>query len=460
MSSVEFLAVAPQENAASLPRPVSEIQRRFLAAEARYTQLAPHLQRSVCLLPRGMDLVRLRQAFALVNQLQDAFRTSFQRGADLSTFTQKVDAEGGLQIVDRAFNGSSEALVRALTQGDLFEQLHAGIDPFGAPPLARGHLLHMQDGLTALVLSVHHAIFDGSSAAALFGQLIELIRADKAEALVPQIRGRFAPYAAFVRHEQLLLSGERLEALQRFWRGYLADPPKAAVGDPSDAQALGLPNDVQATEIELSIGQVEGLNALAQAHRLTPHLLLLACMQWAIAASSGELDVLTSTPTRNRPSRFAETIGCFVNPVIVRQRVDLQSSMLDNLAQLRTSATAAYRNGAMPAARVMRELFPELMRQRIPLARSWFAIQVSTADVEVQDKLQLRILNLASGRAMGAAYALELQPEQRRLRGPFLTRRHFDPGNLSARLFSGLVSALLRDLTRPLGQVISALNPR
>ncbi|WP_141288223.1 condensation domain-containing protein, partial [Ideonella azotifigens] len=184
----------------------------------------------------------------------------------------------------------------------------------------------------------------------------------------------------------------------------------------------------------------------------TTHVLLLACMQWAMAAGNGELDVLTSTPTRNRPARFAETIGCFVNPVIVRQRMDPQRSLLDNLTALRGAATAAYRHGAFPAARVVRELFPELLRQRIPLASSWFAIQVGTATQEVQQRHQFRLLNLAAGRAMGAGFALELRPVDGVLRGPFLTRRHFDPDHLAPRRFLDLVQALLSDPRQTLAQ--------
>ncbi|GAA0743398.1 condensation domain-containing protein [Ideonella azotifigens] len=432
---------------------VSEIQRRFLAAEARHAQLAPHLQRSVCLLPAGVDLGRLRQVFAQVSQLQDAFRTSFERGPDLFTFFQHVQPEGGLQLDEQAFDGSADELVQALNHGPLFDQLHPGIDPFGPPPLARGSLLQTQDGVTALALSVHHAIFDGWSAAVLFGQLIELFEAEDAAACLPGIRARFDPYPAFVEHERQTLQGERLATLQGFWRDYLANPPGVAADHAAAAAlSLGQEGEVRHTEIALPAEVVQRLDALAGAHRLTTHVLLLACMQWAMAAGNGELDVLTSTPTRNRPARFAETIGCFVNPVIVRQRMDPQRSLLDNLTALRGAATAAYRHGAFPAARVVRELFPELLRQRIPLASSWFAIQVGTATQEVQQRHQFRLLNLAAGRAMGAGFALELRPVDGVLRGPFLTRRHFDPDHLAPRRFLDLVQALLSDPRQTLAQ--------
>lgn len=431
----------------SAPHPVSHAQARFLVADARCRGAGP-LQRALCLLPRGVDQARVRQAVALISGTQEALRTRFSVDAAGTSFTQHLAEHGGPHVAVHEIDGNGRCLLRDLVDGDLIARLHPAIDPFGAAPLARIHLVRAADGASALAWTVHHAIFDGASGAALYGQLTALLQAACPRAVWPALAQRIAPYRDFVDHERAVLSGASLRALQSFWRDYLAGaapaPCTAGAADAAD------PLEVHALDLAFPAVQVVALRARARAHRLTPHLFLLGCMQWAVGACTGEHDILTTTPTRNRPARFAETIGCFVNPALVRQHVRMEASMADHLERLRTSARAAYRHGALPMSLLAAARRPG----GPPAAHAFFAVRVETATEAAQARSGFRLVPLPPDRAMAAPWALELWAAGGRLAGRFQSRRRRDPHHGAARLFGHLVDAALRDPARPLGEAV------
>ena len=410
--------------------PVSETQRRFLIAELLQADALPALQHGYMLLPPELDIERLRRSFRYVAQLQEMLRTRFS--FDHRRILQYVDADLALDMAECQFDGNTAALHAGLLDGSLLRSLHPSMRAFGTAPLARVTLLRARDRGLALALSVHHGIFDGMSSLVLSRQLLALYGSDEPQQMLAELRGRCTPYRQFVEHERVLLDGEGGQALIGFWRAYLDGVPLAPA---AAATAMG------ESEIVIAPAQLAPLNLLCRRHAVTLHLLLLASFQLALAWHSGERDVLTLTPTKNRPTRFAETIGCFVNPVLVRNQVDLRRTLLDNVLALRAAASAAYRHAHAPLSFVSRGVFPQLALGLSPLQRNWFSIQLGSGPTGKGEQFVLE--HLRAERMLASGHSLLLQSCAQELRGHFASNSAIDADGAAAGAFRTIVAMLV-----------------
>ncbi|MBS0448647.1 MAG: hypothetical protein JSR59_22215 [Proteobacteria bacterium] len=432
--------------------PVSENQHRALFLEALRPDDPPAVLRTAVVLPADVDLARLRDAFHCISRVQGAFRTAFDRLPE--GFLQRVAPDGALEPEDGRYGAAHASLIEALTCTDLFADLHPPIRAFGPAPLARANLLRCADGRVVLILSCHHVIFDGVSSAILARQLIELYAADDRAAATQALCAACAPYHAYVAEERVWLGSERAAQLVAFWKSHLAGVAAQWPATPSP------PGQPTSTRVRIAAETTAALEVLCRDHALTLHVVLLACFQLAIAASTGQLDVLTATPTKNRPSRYAHTVGFFVNPVVVRHRIDRAHTLLESVLALRSSAALGYRHGGLPLRRLMRELFPAQIGQRNPLFQSWFSIQVQTAGSELEAMHGLSVHNLPAGRAALVDHALELQIADRGLVGHLIVDRRLAGDPDPAAAFLAIVQALASDPETPLRRIFAAAIAR
>ena len=451
MSVTTFIPNAASKDARFVyAGPVSENQHRALFLEALRPDDPPAMLRGAVLLPSGIDLPRLHTAFHCISRVQEVFRTRFERSSD--GFVQFVSEEGGLEFDEQRFEGNAEELVRSLKEDRLFDILQPPISAFQQAPLARATLLRCDDGAIVLAVFFHHVIFDGMSSAIFMRQLIDFYSADDPEALVQLMRRRCAPYSEFVAYQHEHLSGSRALELLGFWRRYL----DGVIPISSSINNLDLFCAVE-TEIQFDASAVDTLNLLCSRHALTPHVLLLGCFQLAIAAVTGERSILTGTPVKNRPSRFADTVGLFVNPVVIRNVLDIDRSLLDNILALRGSASQAYRHGSLPLRRIISGLFTDLSAQRKPLFQSWFSIQVMTADADFQAANNFTVFNMPAGRAVTIDQSLELQSIDGGLCGHLVTDSRVDADGATARAFLTIVDAMINNSTIALGDLLNVL---
>jgi len=357
----------------------------------------------------------------LLGNLHEAMLTNFERGEGLHMYTRHVHRSGRLELEEISCAEDSQTLLHQIRDEHRLDILHSTISPFGAWPLARATVLRASDKHRLLVFSGHHLVFDGMSAALYWRQLVTLYTSPDAVREIEVLRARVRPYSDFVQlqHEKIL--GPSRAALLDFWKRYLAELHIDTT--PLDIETLALPPAVQ-RRFELDAGITRAISMFAYERALTPHLVLMACLQWAFHARDGNPDVLTLTPTKNRPRAFAETVGCFMNPVVVRQRIDRTAALEDLLTALRTSASSAYRHAQLPIGHVVRELFPAMLASGVPLWRSWFGIQVPMDDFQVCENFEFKLYPLTQARTAGKGLSIELIAERGCLKGLMLANAH------------------------------------
>ncbi len=329
-------------------------------------QLAPasaayHVCRAVRV--RGsLDADRLAAAVAALAQRHDALRTRF--GTRDGVPFQRADGPGlRLQRID------ARGLEDARVKGELRALADRPLDLTVGPP-GRAALLARSEDEHVLLLVLHHLVCDFWSLAQLLAELEQLYLGQPLPALPEG-----SSYAALVfAQEQELASGSG--SPWEHWARELS----------GELSALELPTDFPRPPVQRSEGATctftvpepltRRVHAFARAHGATPFAVLLAAYQAFLARATGQDDVLVGAPAAGRTrAQFGQTVGYFVNPVVLRARFDERPSFAQLVQRTRESVVAALEHQGLPFPTLVERLSPRRDPSRSPVFQTMFTLQ-------------------------------------------------------------------------------------
>ncbi|HEX2188726.1 MAG TPA: amino acid adenylation domain-containing protein, partial [Longimicrobiaceae bacterium] len=197
------------------PLPLSFAQQRLWFVEQLEPGTGAYVSRYPLRLRGWLDASALERALAVLVGRHEALRTRFPA----------VDGEPVQAIDPPAAAPLPRLELSRLAPADRERELtrlavEDGRRPFdlAAGPLFRTALVRLDDGDHALLLAVHHAVFDGWSTGVLFRELSALYAGEP----LPPLPVQYADYAVWQRG---WLSGEALERQVAWWTERLAGAP-------------------------------------------------------------------------------------------------------------------------------------------------------------------------------------------------------------------------------------------
>jgi amino acid adenylation domain-containing protein len=238
-------------------------------------------------------------------------------------------------------------------------------------PLLRAGLVRLDEEEHALLLTVHHIVYDGWSEEVLTAELTALYAAALAGRPSPlgELAVQYADFAAWQRAWPPEVLGRQLA----YWRDELAGAP-AALPLPADRQRPAAPS-FRGASATLHL-PAAALRQAARREGTTLYMLLLAGFAALLARVTGEEDLLVGTPVADRPRPEVEgLIGFFVNTVVIRARAAGDPSFRGLLAAVRDTALSAFAHQDLPFEMLVEELRPERERSRNPLVQVLFTFQ-------------------------------------------------------------------------------------
>ncbi len=319
--------------------------------------------------------------------LERALRALVDRHAALRTTFPVLDGEPRQRIAGRL----DFALTREEAAGWSEERLRSRLAEEAWRPfdLERGPLLRVTlftggdsgGGGTVLLLVIHHIVADFWSLAVLMRELPALYR-EAAGGGPAGLPAASLEYAEHVRLEREALSGDRGEALLAYWRQRLAglptlematDRPRPAVQTyHGDVHQLRLPADLAAA-----------LRAASRTRHATLFMTLVAALQTLLSRHTGQEDLAIGSPRAGRSqSKFAGTVGYFVNPVVLRGDLAGDPSFAELLERTKASVAAAFEHGDYPLPLLAERLQPVRDASRTPLFQVSFVLQKETRGAE------------------------------------------------------------------------------
>jgi amino acid adenylation domain-containing protein len=298
-----------------------------------------------------LDSETLGAALTEVKRRHEALRMRFPKtAAGMPQVVIDPPAAAGLRVVDvsAAGSGSTDRVERAMIVAS-----EAAGRPFdlAADSLLRVLLIRIADNDHVLVLTMHHIIADGWSAELIVRETLSIYDALRrgTEPDLPDLPIQFGDYAAWERERAL-------EPDLAYWRRQLRQVPPLEL---TIAGARPAEQSLEGAAYNFVIdGQLaDAVAELGRQHGATMYMTLMAAFQAILARHSGQSDFAVGSPTAGRPRPELENIvGCFVNMLPVRARLDGDPSFLEILQRCRDTVLDGLGHQEAPFDRIVSDL--------------------------------------------------------------------------------------------------------
>ncbi|MET8046927.1 amino acid adenylation domain-containing protein [Streptosporangium sp. NPDC005286] len=374
----------PVEEPDGSPVPLSFAQRRIWFLDQMHPDQSAYTIAIALELEGELDERALRAAVQEIVHRHEALRTTFPApdGEPIQLITAPGPVELPVIEVPDVTTAGQAACEMARSRFDL-----------AAGPVFRAALLRTGRTHHVLSLYMHHIASDGWSLGIIARELGVLYNAFAAnrESPLGDLPLRYGDYTLWQR-ERLR---DVLEPDLAYWRRQLADAPPA----------LELPMDNPRPPLQTFEGAVstrllpvdlaDRLRGLSKDHGLTLYMTLLGALQALLYRYTGQSDICVGSPVAGRTrSEQEELVGCFLNTLVLRTRLDGRLSFGDLLPRVRETALNAYAHQDVPFERLVDELNLPRDPSRNPLFQVMFNLMNLPSDELRMDGLRVRRLPL------------------------------------------------------------------
>lgn len=255
-------------------------------------------------------------------------RTTYILNAESKMVFQMISStsDAALEHIDVAGWDDDELKKRIISSYTIPFNLSSG-------PIFRVQIFSRSINDHIFMIVLHHIACDARSIHILIDEFITFYNAAPGTPPVDSDSVIFK-YTDFISHQTEMLSGEHGTRLLNYWKEKL---------DGASA-VLDLPLDYKRPLIQSHIGssvffkieglQYEQIRDYVKSSNATLYTFLLCAFQLLLAKISGQRDICIGTPAAGRTRKDYQNIcGYFVNPVVIRSKVDLSLTFRQYLDQ-------------------------------------------------------------------------------------------------------------------------------
>ncbi|MBV2155356.1 non-ribosomal peptide synthase/polyketide synthase [Kitasatospora sp. SUK 42] len=330
------------------PLPPSFVQQRLWFLD-RLRPGDPRYNSAIAVRLTGpLDRTALAGALAAVVARHEGLRTVFEEADGRPVQTVRPAGPVPLPLKEPA---DTRALDAQALDAILLQEYSRPFD-LREGPLLRALLVRESDTAHVLQLTAHHIVTDGWSMGVVLDELCTAYDAlaRGAEPELPEVAAQYPDFAVWQREQ---LSGDRLERQLGHWKEKLtgAVAPELPLDHPRRGEEAG-PGAVHTFTVPAPL--TARLRELATERHGTLHTALVAATQALLARWSGRQDVTVGslTPGRTR-TELERAVGCFVNTVVLRTRVEPSDSFRALLAAATETGNDALAHGDTPFERIV-----------------------------------------------------------------------------------------------------------
>jgi len=297
---------------------------------------------------------------------------------------QQVEAGSNLDWHYLDLTATEPAARRQAVEQLATSEATTGFDLAARAPL-RMRLLRLAEDEHLLLLTAHHILLDAWSLPILIREVAFFYSAfSRSQQLA--IRKPAIQFSDFAIWQRQQIAGERLETLLDYWRRQLANvkPLVLPTDRPRPAAAL---TDSRTHRFTVAPRLAARVRSGARRAKTTPFVLMLTAFELLLHRYGGETDIAVGVPISGRGRReIADTVGCFVNTLVIRSNFTGDPLLEQALARVNESTRDAFSHQELPFHLLVQELRPERVRGRNPLFQALFNFhQESPESVPVND---------------------------------------------------------------------------
>ncbi|MDV9176952.1 amino acid adenylation domain-containing protein, partial [Streptomyces sp. W16] len=446
----ETVAVVPRGPGAVTP--ASAAQRRLWFLEQLHHDIPFHNMPAGFRLTGDLDTVVLERAFNEVIRRHEALRTVFEATDD--GLTQVIRPELTVPLVPEQTDVPAAEWEAHLHQGAI--DLAATPFDLARGPLIRARLLRRAPGEHALLVAVHHIVFDSWSRGVFLRELSALYEAGtRSEPMeLPPVPLQFGDLAVW--QEQWRDSPEA-EAQIAYWRDRLTDTPVLDLF--SDHVRPALPTFRGGSRhIDVPAELLARLGELGQSENASVFMVLLAAFDVILHRYTRQNDIVVGTPVANRNRHeFESVVGFLLNSVLMRVALDGDPSFRELLGRTRDAALGAYDHQDISFERLVEILQPTRDLAYNPLFQATFAVQQLPPRHSTLGAVEMDILSFDSGTTRFDIECNFYEDDDEGMTGVLTYATDlFDEGTIEAlcRQYLKVLTQAVQDPDRPLSQLL------
>ncbi|MEH2375501.1 amino acid adenylation domain-containing protein [Nostoc sp.] len=327
-----------------------------------------------------LNQTALQQSLQEIIHRHEALRTNFITVDGQATQVIQTQTNWTVSVVDLNHLPTlvlSE--VEVTEQEDALRQLakQQAVQSFdlATEPLVRATLIVLSQTEYALLMCMHHIVFDGWSVGVFLQELAELYNAHS-QGQSPSLTPLPIQYADFAIWQREWLQGDVLQTQLSYWQQQLKDAP-ALLSLPTDRPRPALQTFAGAyQQFALSVELTDKLVKLSQEQGCTLFMTLLAAYDTLLYRYTGQEDILVGSPIASRDrSEIEGLIGFFVNTLVMRSNLADNPTFSELLLRVREAALSAYAHQNLPFEMLVEALQPERNLSHSPLFQVMFVLQ-------------------------------------------------------------------------------------
>jgi amino acid adenylation domain-containing protein len=245
----------------------------------------------------------------------------------------------------------------------------------GNVPPWRACLFGRKGDASLLLLTIHHLVIDGASAAILIEEFYALYNAARTggDFSLPLPGSRFEEFVAW---QKRLLAGDEGRRMGEYWIREMAGV--LPVLDLSMGRSRPATQTYRGEKVlfEIDEGCARALREVARSEDATLYMVLLSAFLVLLHRYSGQDDIIIGTPMmgRNAPG-FGRTIGYFINVVAIRGNLSGNPVFREFLRAIRGKAYGALENQDYPMPLLVQRLKQPRDPSRSPLFQVAFNLE-------------------------------------------------------------------------------------
>jgi hypothetical protein len=278
----------------------------------------------------------------------------------------------GIELVNLSASSAAENASQA--EKLLLKDIETPFDLEGGP-LFRVHLYKLGDKENILLLNMHHIISDGWSLGVIIKELALLYRSfllgDS-----PSLPGLEIQYPDFADWERKMVETPAWRAQLEFWKKTLSEPVES-LKFPAALKANGNSREsVETSSILLRAPLVGEIRHVCAVEHYTLYTFLLTAFQVLLYHYTGQKKFVIGSPVANRcRAETEDLIGCFINPLAIRARLDGNLSFGELLTENRRTVLDAFDNQEIPFEIVLDSIRRARNEPQNRLFNVWFVLQ-------------------------------------------------------------------------------------
>ncbi|MBW4597355.1 MAG: amino acid adenylation domain-containing protein [Brasilonema angustatum HA4187-MV1] len=319
-----------------------------------------------------LNVVALEQSLNKIISRHEVLRTNFQTFSEQPVQVIADSLTLSVPVVDLTKLPESE---REIAYQQLATAETARPFDLTSSPLIRVSVAKLTEVEYALVLTIHHIVFDSWSMGVLMGELTTIYSAlcNNSSPELPELPIQYADFAIWQRE---WLQTEVLQTQLDYWKQLLKNAP-TLLELPTDKPRPAIQTYRGATQYIKSSNELsKALANFSRQEGATLFMTLFAAYVTLLYRYTGSDDIVVGTPLANRDRlEFEGLIGFFVNTLVLRTDLSGNPSFQQLLSRVRQVTLQAYTHPDLPFEELVKALQPQRNLSHTPLFQVLFVLQ-------------------------------------------------------------------------------------